>query len=146
MNPILLKPKGDDISQVVVCGKPFADYRVKEYYDEFVPGPGIQIVKEHVDFMKRRYDFVVMEGAGFLSSIKYGAEFVGEKIPRQRVLVPAVIAHDTGIDRPYNPFFRAALGNVEPEPRRRHVRKTRNVEHNAAFAVVADNKADAVAK
>ncbi len=64
MNPILLKPKGDDISQVIVCGKPFADYRVKEYYSEFVPGPGIEIVREHVDFMRKRYDFVIMEGAG----------------------------------------------------------------------------------
>jgi adenosylcobyric acid synthase len=64
MNPILLKPKGDTISQVMVCGKPFADYDVEGYYNEFVPGPGIQIVKEHVDFLKDRYDCVVMEGAG----------------------------------------------------------------------------------
>ena len=64
MNPILLKPKGDTISQVMVCGKPYADYNVEGYYNEFVPGPGIQIVKEHVDFLKDRYDCVVMEGAG----------------------------------------------------------------------------------
>jgi adenosylcobyric acid synthase len=64
MNPILLKPKGDTISQVMVCGKPFADYDVDGYYNEFVPGPGIEIVKEHVEFLKDRYDCVVMEGAG----------------------------------------------------------------------------------
>ena len=64
MNPILLKPKGDTVSQVMVCGKPFADYNVEGYYNDFVPGPGIQIVKEHVDFLKDRYDCVVMEGAG----------------------------------------------------------------------------------
>ncbi|MBE6527868.1 MAG: cobyric acid synthase [Thermoplasmata archaeon] len=64
MNPILLKPKGDTVSQVMVCGKPFADYDVEGYYNEFVPGPGIGIVKEHVDFLKNRYDCVVMEGAG----------------------------------------------------------------------------------
>ena len=64
MNPILLKPKGDDVSQVIVCGKPCADYDVKGYYGEFVPGPGRDIVKEHVDFLKKRYDLVIMEGAG----------------------------------------------------------------------------------
>ena len=64
MNPILLKPKGDTVSQVMVCGKPFADYDVEGYYNEFVPGPGIGIVKEHVDFLKNRYDCVVLEGAG----------------------------------------------------------------------------------
>ena len=64
MNPILLKPKGDTVSQVMVCGKPFADYDVDGYYNEFVPGPGIGIVKEHVEFLKDRYDCVVMEGAG----------------------------------------------------------------------------------
>ncbi len=64
MNPILLKPKGDTVSQVMVCGKPLADYDVESYYDEFVPGPGTEVVRENVGFLKARYDFVVMEGAG----------------------------------------------------------------------------------
>lgn len=64
MNPILLKPKGNTVSQVMVCGKPYADYDVQSYYSEFVPGPGREIVKENVDFLKKRYDVVVMEGAG----------------------------------------------------------------------------------
>ncbi|MDR3283440.1 MAG: cobyric acid synthase [Candidatus Methanoplasma sp.] len=64
MNPILLKPKGDTRSQVMVEGKPFGDYDVPEYYDNFVPGPGIEAVKRNIEFLKQRYDFVVMEGAG----------------------------------------------------------------------------------
>ncbi len=64
MNPILLKPRGDTMSQVMVEGKPFADYDVKGYYEEFVPGPGQDIVRRNVDFLKKRYDYVVMEGAG----------------------------------------------------------------------------------
>ena len=64
MNPILLKPKGDTTSQVMVLGKPYADYSVQDYYGEFVPGPGREIVRENVDFLKGRYDFVIMEGAG----------------------------------------------------------------------------------
>ena len=64
MNPILLKPKGDTVSQVMVLGKPYADYDVESYYDEFVPGPGREIVRENVEFLKKRYDCVIMEGAG----------------------------------------------------------------------------------
>jgi len=64
MNPILLKPKGDTISQVMVCGKPFKDYDAKTYYEEFVGDVGIRIVKENIDFLKDRYDFIIMEGAG----------------------------------------------------------------------------------
>ena len=64
MNPILLKPKGDTTSQVMVLGKPYADYNVTDYYGEFVPGPGREIVRENVDFLKKRYDYVIMEGAG----------------------------------------------------------------------------------
>ncbi|MDR0523556.1 MAG: cobyric acid synthase [Candidatus Methanoplasma sp.] len=64
MNPILLKPKGDTVSQVMVMGAPFGDYGVEEYYGEFVPGPGTRIVGETLRFLKDRYDFVVMEGAG----------------------------------------------------------------------------------
>ena len=64
MNPILLKPKGDAISQVMVDGKPYGDYNVEDYYEKFVPGPGTEAVKRNIDFLKGRYDYVVMEGAG----------------------------------------------------------------------------------
>ncbi len=64
MNPILLKPKEDTISQVMVEGKPFGDYDVASYYSDFVPNYGRRIVRENVEFLKGRYDIVVMEGAG----------------------------------------------------------------------------------
>jgi len=34
MNPVLLKPKGDRTSQVVVLGKPYKDVHIGEYYME----------------------------------------------------------------------------------------------------------------
>ena len=64
INPILLKPKGDSISQVMVNGKPFGDYDVQKYYSEFVPGPGIKAVEEAVEYLKYRFNYVVIEGAG----------------------------------------------------------------------------------
>ena len=64
MNPILLKPKGDTVSQVMVLGQPYGDYNVTDYYGEFVPGPGREIVRENIEFLKKRYEVVLMEGAG----------------------------------------------------------------------------------
>ncbi len=64
MNPILLKPKGNTVSQAIVEGKPFGDYDVISYYTDFVPGPGVEIVKRNVEHLKNRYDLVIMEGAG----------------------------------------------------------------------------------
>ena len=64
VNPILLKPKGDSISQVIVEGKPFGDYDVEGYYEDFVPGPGKEIVRRNIEFLKNRYDYIIMEGAG----------------------------------------------------------------------------------
>ena len=64
MNPILLKPKGDAVSQVIAEGIPYGDYDSKDYYDKFVPGPGTDIVRKSIEFLKGRYDIVVMEGAG----------------------------------------------------------------------------------
>lgn len=64
MNPILLKPKGDALSQVIVEGTPYGDYSAADYYEKFVPGPGTEAVRRNVEFLKNRYDFIVMEGAG----------------------------------------------------------------------------------
>ena len=36
-NPILLKPKGNNKSQIILMGKPFIDYTVNEYYKSIIP-------------------------------------------------------------------------------------------------------------
>ncbi len=120
MNPILLKPKGDDISQVIVCGKTLADYRVKEYYEEFVPGPGIQIVKEHVDFMKKRYDYVVMEGAGSPAEINiYDKDIANMKAAE---IADAVVFLVVNVE--WGGSYAYALGTIEliPEKDRKRIK------------------------
>ncbi len=64
INPILLKPKGDRRSQIIVEGKPFRDCSVTSYYRTFVEEDGRDIVKRNIDFLLARYDYMVMEGAG----------------------------------------------------------------------------------
>jgi len=64
MNPILLKPKRDDVSQVFVLGRPYRDMDVPTYYGHFVTEEGAPIVWESYHNLQRRFDFIVIEGAG----------------------------------------------------------------------------------
>lgn len=109
MNPILLKPKGDARSQVVVEGKPFGDYDVQHYYSEFVPGPGTAIVKRNLDFLLDRYDYVVMEGAGSPAEINiYDADIANM---RAAALADAVCLLVVNVE--WGGAFAYALGTVE---------------------------------
>jgi threonine-phosphate decarboxylase len=63
MNPILLKPKKDMVSQVVVHGKPYRDLDARTYREQYLPHAE-QIVKDALVRLRSSYDVVVIEGAG----------------------------------------------------------------------------------
>ena len=62
MNPVLLKPKGEGVSQVVLLGKPYRDLPIREYYreTEFLLGEVLSAYRR----LKERFGQVVVEGAG----------------------------------------------------------------------------------
>ncbi|MDI6645114.1 MAG: cobyric acid synthase CobQ [Methanobacteriaceae archaeon] len=63
MNPILLKPKEDFISQVIVHGKPVNDMNFYDYQNSF-RGNAIKAINASLEKLKHEYDIIVMEGAG----------------------------------------------------------------------------------
>jgi adenosylcobyric acid synthase len=63
MNPILLKPKQDMVSQVVVHGRPYKDLDARTYRESYLP-QAEQIVKDALVRLRLQYDMVVLEGAG----------------------------------------------------------------------------------
>ncbi|MHC1631500.1 MAG: cobyric acid synthase [Methanotrichaceae archaeon] len=67
MNPILLKPKGDRTSQVIVLGEPIADKSAEEYYAEI--GNLKNTVDRAIDKLQKEYDYIVVEGAGGAAEI-----------------------------------------------------------------------------
>lgn len=116
MNPILLKPEGDDRSQVVVGGVPrgsfaFADYR--ELRGELFP-----LIEASLDRLRRTYDVVIIEGAGSPAEINLNdGEIVNMRIA-QLAEAPVVLAGD--IDR--GGVFAAFVGTLallEPSDRDR---------------------------
>jgi len=64
MNPILMKPKKDDISQIIVEGRPYRDMAVPEYFGGFTNGEGMEILRRNWELLRRTRDVVVIEGAG----------------------------------------------------------------------------------
>ncbi len=67
MNPVLLKPKGDHISQVVILGKPHADKKAGDYYDSI--GGIIEVVRGAYERLASQYEVIVIEGAGGAAEI-----------------------------------------------------------------------------
>lgn len=63
MNPILLKPKQDMVSEVIVHGKHFLDMDAKSYRNKFVQ-EAMPIVEKSVRKLQQEYDVIVLEGAG----------------------------------------------------------------------------------
>lgn len=63
MNPILLKPKQDMVSEVIVHGKHFMDMSATSYRNDFVE-KAMPIVKQSIDKLQSENDVMVLEGAG----------------------------------------------------------------------------------
>lgn len=88
MNPVLLKPKGDQISQVVLLGKPYADKKAGDYYDSI--DEMMIIVKGAYDRLASQHEVIVIEGAGGAAEINlYHRDIVN--IGTARMVKPHII-------------------------------------------------------
>jgi adenosylcobyric acid synthase len=61
-NPILLKPEGNQKSQVLLLGKLYKTLSAKDYYQE--RDLLWENVKEVLDYLKNKYELILLEGAG----------------------------------------------------------------------------------
>jgi adenosylcobyric acid synthase len=67
MNPVLLKPKGDCVSQVILLGEPYADKSAGQYYDSIEEMNAV--LKGALERLWKEHDIIVMEGAGGAAEI-----------------------------------------------------------------------------
>ena len=63
MNPILLKPKGDFTSNVIIQGKSIGDMNFYDYQHKY-HDTALKAIKESLDILKEEYDVIIIEGAG----------------------------------------------------------------------------------
>jgi adenosylcobyric acid synthase len=110
MNPILLKPKGDRTSQVIVLGKPVADRSAEEYYR------GIEGLKEVVDSsieeLEKDFDYIVVEGAGGAAEINLFDRDIANIYVARHLKAPIILVGD--IER--GGVFASLYGTVQLLP------------------------------
>ena len=63
MNPILLKPIDKNISSVFLHGKFYQNMEISYYYKNFIK-QGLQISIDSLNNLKKKYDLIIIEGAG----------------------------------------------------------------------------------
>ena len=63
MNPILLKPQGDMVSQVIFKGKAVGKVNAADYYEQYFD-LGWQTIEESLRHLAEEFDLIVCEGAG----------------------------------------------------------------------------------
>jgi adenosylcobyric acid synthase len=75
MNPVLLKPKGDFVSQIILLGEPYSDKSAGQYYDSISEMNAV--LELALERLSVEYDIIVMEGAGAAAEINlYGRDIV----------------------------------------------------------------------
>ena len=114
MNPVLLKPEADHISQLVVMGRPMLSATVKDY---FALKPQLwEAVHTSLDSLREDFDIVIAEGAGSPAEINLKAnEIVNMRVARYAD-APVLLCGD--IDRGgVFAFLVGTLELLEPEER-----------------------------
>lgn len=82
MNPILLKPKAEKSSQVVLLGHPWKDVRISEYYREtdFLLETALKAARR----LEERYGSLVVEGAGGAAEVNlYDRDIANIRLARE---------------------------------------------------------------
>jgi adenosylcobyric acid synthase len=92
MNPILLKPKGDCISQVVLHGHPYKDIAIIDYYKE-TP----ELLKKALESFRRlesKYGQVIVEGAGGAAELNLYDRDIANTQLAKTLRIPMILVAD----------------------------------------------------
>lgn len=95
MNPVLLKPSGDNNSQVILMGKPDGLRNAKNYYAQYKKHQ--QIVLSALEELRSRFDMVIIEGAGSPAEINLKKTDLVNMFIAEKADAPVLLVGD--IDR-----------------------------------------------
>ncbi len=108
MQPFLVKPKGNGQSQVIVKGKPVGDFK-GDYKDEGYVDWALEIIEESITKLFRKYEIVVMEGAGSPAEINIEKRDLANMKVAQLFNTPVILVAD--IDK--GGAFASIVGTLE---------------------------------
>ncbi len=110
-NPILLKPKGNYTSQVIVHGRPYGDMSYDEYRNN--KNFFFKKIKESLEILNENYEYVVMEGAGSCCEINLLKDDIANLRVAEAVNAKAILVAD--IDR--GGVFASIYGTIKLLPK-----------------------------
>jgi len=92
MNPILLKPKGDQTSQIVLMGKPYRDVKARSYYQETEYLLSVAMNAEHA--LQEKYSHIIIEGAGGAAELNLYSRDIANIRLAQELRYPVILVAD----------------------------------------------------
>jgi adenosylcobyric acid synthase len=92
MNPVLLKPKGDSTSQVVVLGHPYKDLQIRNYYLE--TDHLLEIAVDAYHQLVGEYGEVIIEGAGGAAEVNLYDRDIANIRLAERLRLPIILVAD----------------------------------------------------
>ena len=84
MNPVLLKPLGDDLSEIILGGIGNLKMNAEDYYKSFVLQKGFPKVLEDLDSLRNQNDLILIEGAGSPAEINLSNYDIANMILAER--------------------------------------------------------------
>ncbi|HXX05784.1 MAG TPA: cobyric acid synthase [Candidatus Bathyarchaeia archaeon] len=94
MNPILLKPIGDYKSEIFIKGKFYQKMHANDYYKKFALTKGFAVAKKSLDYLRDRYDLVILEGAGSPAEINLVKYDIANMKMAQYCSAPVILVTD----------------------------------------------------
>ena len=92
MNPVLLKPRGEGVSQVVLLGKPYKDLPIRDYYreTEFLLGEALAAYRR----LEKQYGELVVEGAGGAAEMNLYDRDIANILLARALKIPVILIGD----------------------------------------------------
>ena len=120
MNPILLKPLGNNISEIILGGLKNLHMSAEEYYASFVLQKGFPRVLQDLESLRKENDLILIEGAGSPAEINLSNYDIANMILAENIKSKVLLVAD--IER--GGCFAAIVGtiNLLPAPQRKLVK------------------------
>mgnify|MGYP001118002771 FL=1 len=114
MNPILLRPLRNNVSEIILGGLKNLRMSADEYYSNFVLQKGFPKVLQDVESLRKEYDLVLIEGAGSPAEINLSKYDIANMILAEKINSNVLLVAD--IER--GGCFAAIVGTIKLLPTR----------------------------
>jgi adenosylcobyric acid synthase len=112
MNPILLRPLGNNISEVILGGLKNLRMSAEDYYSNFVLQKGFPKVLQDLESLRKEYDLILIEGAGSPAEINLSKYDIANMVLAERTNSKVLLVAD--IER--GGCFAAIVGTIRLLP------------------------------